>query len=380
MKKTMKKTWAVILSLAMMLMLIVPAFAVEVDDANTAATLNKIVKKADVELPEATFNFKFENIDAPKGATKIAKQDVTAKFEKKDFIQYEDNTAVYTSKRIKDLFSEEQVNEMKRTPEVYVYKVTEEEVKDFTADNDELTTDDKEYKVFVRVSKDGINGIWVADENGDKRDGTNDPSEMDPFEDNITGCTFVDTYTVKTEDVDPEKPFDPETEDTYQFFTGNTVTGKYGDKELPFNYTVTLENKNATKKLEAYKLTKGQKPEHDKKVAIEYGKPAKVALKHGEFLVIREGLEPGTKFTVEQAEVEDYTTEATLDGKAVNGIKVAATVTAEANKKVAYVNNCTKEDMNPTGVLIQNLPYILLAVVAAGGILYYFQKTRKENA
>lgn len=373
---------AVLLSLAMMFMLMLPAFAVDVDPASTEATLNKLVKKADIALPEATFKFTFTNTAAPENALPAAKEAVTASFKTGEFAKYDKNTGLYAKKKIVEIFTEK-VDVMKRTPGMYEYVVTEEDPV-YTQDKDELTKDNKKYNVYIRVDENGINGVWV-EEDGKKKDGTEDPEKMDPNNPkSIKGCTFVDTYKAKTDDVNPDKPFDPEDAESYQFFTGNTVTGKYGDKELPFEYSVALNNPTATSTLKAYVLKKGEKPSEDKLVALEYGKiKAGITLKDGEYLVIREGLEPGTAFTVQQTANADYKTTFSLDGAdPKEGLKVEGTVKADKNKKVQYVNTCKKEDkdVNPTGILIQNLPYILLAVVAVGGIVYYFKRNRKENA
>ena len=69
-------------------------------------------------------------------------------------------------------------------------------------------------------------------------------------------------------------------------------------------------------------------------------------------------VEKHTNLTVETYVIDDSTT--TLDD-------------------VAYTNTFDDASVSPTGILINNAPYIILALVAAGGMTFYVVKKRKEN-
>ena len=83
----------------------------------------------------------------------------------------------------------------------------------------------------------------------------------------------------------------------------------------------------------------------------------------------------GTKYTVEETDSrvgtapEQYTVEYTNDTGAIAKTANSATVT----------NTSNQEEETPTGILINNLPYIALALVAIGGLCAYVIVRRKAD-
>ena len=108
------------------------------------------------------------------------------------------------------------------------------------------------------------------------------------------------------------------------------------------------------------------------------GTPATVNLKTNERLVFTD-LDVGTVINVKEADYSaDFNASATLNGASAaiaDGVDATA---SEAGNKL-YVTNESKNDTTPEGILISNLPYIALALVAIGGLVAYVV-VRRRNA
>ncbi len=131
---------------------------------------------------------------------------------------------------------------------------------------------------------------------------------------------------------------------------------------------------------------------------MAYGSAQNFALKHGQTLRFYE-IEAGTKYSVTEklatsgvTKADQYTASATAK---VGGTDVTVD-TVDKHKDltvetyvidddtatlddVAYTNTFDDDSVSPTGILINNAPYIILALVAAGGMTFYVVKKRKEN-
>ena len=106
-----------------------------------------------------------------------------------------------------------------------------------------------------------------------------------------------------------------------------------------------------------------------------------ITLKHNQRLVFTD-LDVGATYTVAETEDAGYTAAyvKTAEGTAaasVTGLSTNGTIT-EKDDSVAYTNT-SKKDSKPTGILISNLPYIALALVAIGGLVAYVVVRRKAD-
>lgn len=100
--------------------------------------------------------------------------------------------------------------------------------------------------------------------------------------------------------------------------------------------------------------------------SIKIGEETTFLLKHGETIHI-ENLPYGVKYTVTETPAEGYTT--TMTG--ADGTISAADQTAEfTNDKVGSVD---------TGVVLNNMPYILVLAVLAAGVAVYIIRKRRED-
>ena len=386
MKKTMKKALAIVISLTMMLTLVITAFA---KDGNKDAKLIKVLRLADgVENPNETFNFKFEGVKTETVEKTVA--DAVAPTVAIDMTgaaktaNLDDGNSVAKSVNIAGLFTDKET--LKQNPGVYKYKVTETK-----GATEGMTYSEDFFYVYVFINNKGeVVDVTVEDEDGNKNNSNEDPTTDDSQDaydkDSLKGCSFLNIYEVK--DV-PVGPVDPTNPDTYQFATSKTVTGEYGSKEAAFPFAITVKgthDSHAGEAIEAYIYTGKVKGD---KVEIVYGTEASFNLKDNQYLVVEDGIYKGTTFEVTEkladssvVNKEKYLPSYKIDtAEKVDGNKKGSDLTATGLnvKTIAYTN--TADDIeSPTGVLIDNMPYVILAVIVAGGIYFYFKRNRKENA
>ena len=145
-----------------------------------------------------------------------------------------------------------------------------------------------------------------------------------------------------------------------------TVAGNLGDKSKYFDFTVTLTGKEG----EEYSLPAtitGGSDKSGKKENVAISGTTTFKLKHGDTITI-ENLPAGVSYKVEEATPSDYTMNAT-------GQK--GTMDAEA-KTAAFTN--TKTGVIDTGVYLDNLPYILVfAGVLAIAAVFIVRRRRFED-
>ena len=218
------------------------------------------------------------------------------------------------------------------------------------------------------------------------------------------GFTFTNIYT-KTQDTD--EPFNPEGEDPSY---GAIAVNKTVDADdatakaaaFPFTMTVTPAtgheadaNYVSAKK---YKKTEGTWAATQDAITFTKNDAgnwvANFNLYDGEYVAI-ESLPAGSKYIVKEnlqsvAKANYYTAEYALtgsssaaktDAKAGEELTTPQVLlaTTAAGDKVAYTNTFDDELNTPTGILINNLPYIALALVAIGGLVAYVV-VRRRNA
>lgn len=291
---------------------------------------------------------------------------------------------------------------------VYEYTVTE------TAGSTEgMKYDDGEYKVTIRVKNGStpgtfeVDSIVVENEEGQKVD-VDDPGDDDQptggenqdGEKAASGADFTNTYTKIADDTDtddPEDPDTPETEAKASFVIDKTVAGDYGDKTKQFNFTLTIDTSKtyvATPTITVKKNGNAITPENN---------VYSFTLADGEEVVV-EGAPVGTLYTVTEdlagdtdAAAAKYTAavEVKEDGAASDksvampaerdtareGANVVVTnaLVGDDASYAKYTNRNTEDEVPPTGILMNNLPYIVLALVAIGGMVAYVVIRRREE-
>ena len=404
----MKKLISILVAFAMMATLgIAMAFAApDAEDVSTSLANSKISKTFDVPAgvptPEAKFGFVVTPVSAPSSVTLTEKTEYitfdgtttgsqTATKALSSFISLPDSTADFHLSQ----------------PGEYVFTVTEET---FTAagvttapatgayylqDTDTLSTenvakDGKTYKlrIYVANSTDAQNpGHYVkaitlidttkdvADTATDAEKAARDAAKVSPE----TGFTFTNVYTKKI----------TETTDTVNgaFNVGKTVTGS-GDTAYAYPIDVTITIDDATLENGAYTLT-GSKSgawnfDEDtltlkKTVNLANGeKDVFMTFPAGATVKVEE--QTGTMANLQYADKYDGKVDGLVTGNYAGGAKMTSTEAVYTAKSAAAVTNNLKDsEITPTGILISNLPYIALALVAIGGLVAYVVVRRRQS-
>lgn len=144
------------------------------------------------------------------------------------------------------------------------------------------------------------------------------------------------------------------------------VTGNMGDQSKYFNVTVTLNGEEGKEYAESYAVTGGSFSGNPESIKIDV--PTEFQLKHGDTITI-ENLPYGVTYTVAEA---DYTTEgyreAQIDFKDKNK-------TIDTASDTVTITNTKNQDVD-TGILLDNVPYVLLLACVFGGMSVFFAKRR----
>ena len=326
-----------------------------------------------ITTPNVTFTFDFAKVtsDAP---------DIT------------DAEIIYTSAD-KDSDVQNGLAEIQKSTGNILENVTFPHAGIFTYTVTENGTDDEGYgmnyseasyrmNVYVKNNEAGT-GVYVYSveirktTNDDGTDAGNTKVE-DPTPDSGEGAgmLFTNVYTSGGGSTDP---------DADALTISKTVAGEYGDKTKDFTFSVTL-NKAAT--------VSGATATYQGKIGAETidfttGTPEEIQLHDGESLVF-EDLPAGTTYTVAETGAEGYTPSASVvenGGEAVvtNGtegqnLSVENKLVGTGANSTAFTNTYdVAGDITPTGIIINNLPFILLIVVAAAGIAFYVVSRRRFN-
>lgn len=150
-----------------------------------------------------------------------------------------------------------------------------------------------------------------------------------------------------------------------------TVTGKLGDTNKAFTFTITKADGTAAN----ITNTNIEISEADR-AKVEWKGNGQFTLKDGASITFKNL--PSGEYKVIEDSYTHYETSYVVDSKTPeNGQEARVTIGTDA-KTLAFTNHCTL--FPDTGVLLDTLPYIvILAVVAGGGILLMLRKHRKED-
>lgn len=143
------------------------------------------------------------------------------------------------------------------------------------------------------------------------------------------------------------------------------VTGNLGDRAKYFKVTVTLNGDGEKVYEESYGVTGGSYEQNPK--TIEIGKPTDFYLKHDDTITI-ENLPYGVTYTVAEA---DYTGE----GYDAEIVFEEPDKTMNTASETVTITNTKNQDID-TGILLDNVPYVLLLACVFGGMSVFFAKRR----
>ena len=397
MKHRFAKVLSAVLALVMCMAMGTTAFAANSTGTEGTPATATIVKELQIPggttTPAATFKFTAtsETTDAPT----IAEKSVT--------YSAADTAADGKLYKTVDLFGDATF----KHAGVYVYTVKETADTYVAGDKEVMTYSGAEYKLTV-VVKNGEDGPYIAEIAAQqmKDDKGNEIAAETKVDPNPTpdsdekpvsgGIRFVNTFvkggSIVNPDPDPEKPDGGDkTNPADSLMTiAKNVTGDIGDMVTPFEFTVSASNPAIAP--EADQTVKARIYNADGTYGddISIGANTKVELAHGQklvFLNLYAGATVSFKETDEIA-IEKYSVSATTkngDAAEQSYNKDAATnsgisVTPVSEKKASATVTNTLESTSPTGVIINNLPFIMMIVVAAAGFVAYIAAKRRRSA
>jgi hypothetical protein len=368
MNKKAKKLLGVILTLAMILTLgTVTAFAegtvIENPDM-TAIGLSKTLQVADgITGYPADYTFSFTAVGSDTAAAgdhkTIADQTVTVGTQNNDEATgVLDFDAIFGAATTFPHAGE------------YVYSVKETTAASTTTENGvtkTLTVDDAEYNVHLFIAN-GDNGleyaavtVWTV-VNGEEEEKVDPTIITNNNENEVSGFNFTNKYTEVIEGA--------------VLTVTKTITGAYADKTKEFPVTVTLtipSTATADDVAVAEGTVSGTAPTLTVTANLaDNGTIAFTKLPAGTTFVVAETQDSAymskTTGYVANEDTEYVAGDVSKDGK--------APITAAGNE-VSIENN--REDTVPTGVIIESLPYVLLAVIAAAGVVYLTLKKKARG-
>lgn len=429
--KRSNKLFRTILSLALVLIVCLgvalPAFAANNQTANgviegtssapAKATIAKVLQMpAGVTTPTATFEFLFtpksyngvtDDADKLPDVNKIS--DVKKNVVTIEISDADNNSPEGGIKTASDESAE--LTRMITFPNagVYTYTVTEKEgtYVGNDPDYDEIMAySDAKYDITFWVENDGSGGLYVSAiaakiiaEDSDDQENVN--SKVDPTP-GSSEMVFTNTYQkVKSGG-------DPRNEVKESLSISNEVTGAYSSKELRFEYNVTVSKAAIPDAKATYKayilsgsviVTSADNFAEDAGVEIktdEFGKyfeftpdsAMTIYLKHDERIVFTDLAVDGS-YTAIQTAMPQYDTSLKV---IVNGVDPTAVIINEGDpistgtrligekeNSAAFTNAI--ETISPTGLFIDNLPYILLLVMALGSFaIFVADKSRRRTS
>lgn len=152
-----------------------------------------------------------------------------------------------------------------------------------------------------------------------------------------------------------------------------TVTGKLGDTNKAFTFTITKADGTAANITD----TNIEISEADR-AKVEWKGNGQFTLKDGASIIFKNLPSGQYKVVEDKYSGEKYETSYVVDsGTPENRREASVTIGTDA-KTIAFTNNCTLQP--DLGVLLDTLPYIVILAVVAGGVaLLMLRKRRKED-
>lgn len=415
MKKSIRKIASVVLASALCLSMGMAAFAEDAPSATTEENATAYITK-EFQMPEgtttpsATFTFDITKVSVDGLTTDAAKATMPNGSASITFSSADTGTVAEGSD-VKKIVKSTQIFENAQWPHagVYVYTITEAQSGVTITDDAAETANysDAQYTATVLVANkaDGSGlyvksfvvtkdkddaGKEVTPAEGDKE--KVDPKPVDPTDptDPSKGgaLRFVNTYTKKI-NVTPVNP-DPDPDNPNANDKGlsvsKTVTGDLGDKTKDFDFSVKIVAPSLATDASYEAKVINADGTVDETLAFASNETKTVKLHDGQELVFT-GLYVGTSYEVAEINLDSKYTTTT---KSVVNSGTVTTVTADATTKIATVSNKVTEGNDivavnndysastPAGILVNNLPFILMIAVAAAGFVAYIAVRRRR--
>lgn len=323
------------------------------------ASITKNLEMAEgLDVPDATFQFKVEKVtqDAPDASIQPIR-----------YVAREDKgTAGTDGKYIISKKSEIQFGEFPHAGE-FAYRVTETK-----GQLETITYSQEQYYLRVQVANTPKGNLYINTITAEKDSEIGDDSKK------VGEIVFTNTHR-KNASLEIEKKTEGKLADKTKAFEFElTFTKSPTETQDAPTYTGTIKDKNGA-------AVQGVSP-----VTVTVGNPATFSLKDGQKLVF-DNLPAGTKYVVTEKAVpnDGYTPKIQVIDNGVSGQWYVGTeekalsskdhFIGESDNKVTFVN--TYNDVPVTGIIMNNLPFILLIGVAvlAFGTLVFLKKRRTSK-
>ncbi len=343
---------------------------------------------ADVKTPEVEFKFKFEqhsfNAKEDQKTKCPAIGDQSVKYAAKETEATDDKDANKNGVQLIQTTGDALKGVKFTEAGQYTYKVTEEE-KTLTG----LVCSKAEYlvSIFVKTKADNkftVDNIQIKKTKDDKGQAvTEQKTQYDGSKDESNKFEFNNNYDPKAGNDNPSGKEITE-DDKKGFVLQKKVAGEAAkvnaNEPFTFNFTVSKPaGSNAADATFDYKIVDAQGTVGGKQTA-NYGTAFDVVLHHGDRVVFANVL---LGSTVKAKETKDAGYTHSLESSKMNNVAVTNVNDIEETGKnigdkgdnsIIFVNT----QQTPTGILLNSLPFIVLALVALAGIVF-FVKNRKHD-
>lgn len=384
-------TMAVIGMMSMSLPGVLPVHAA---DPITSIPITKTLSKAaGVNTPHATFTFAYE---------KHSKDNNTAKAGECPELWTASPSVSYSAADTEDADNNEPGIQLKKngtidltavnftSPGQYTYRITE--VKSgLTEDGDANTTEtmtysEASYLLSLFVTGDAKNGYNVtgAFVKKEKDNGGTAVTEEKAEVNADTGLPFENRYDKTSGNTpDPNNPTPDDPANNKGLMITKTVTGAHADSSTTFEFKLTITKPEGTSAAAASApkyviIHAGNPATAEQAAALTYGEAKSITLKHGDRVVLQDVL-LGSNVKVEETNSQGYVPSVVVTGATgnadIDSLKTAGVVINDGNtgNTVAFTNT----HQTITGILIHNLPFILLIAGAVTGIAVFARNRRR---
>lgn len=393
--KKLNKLFAILVAMAMVLSLtVISAFAATGqratdEDHPASAKLTKVLKvPTGTTITSEKFNFSFTQATEGQPATygidpleidinaadKVSSENGldtyvdTIEFPAATVVFPEPGVYTYT---VKEVYTPDEEGGNTKAVEVDTNKTK-------TYEYDTANADHYTVKFGVATKSDGettyVESIGVYDKNDNKVNAGEPEGEDDAngfkFENKIT--TKIDNVTPQGETTDPNN-----TNDKIAFDLTKAVTKATGSKDAPagqkfaFNVVLTKSALDTTEGEVEYAAQIVSKDSQTKKdVTLKTGTEGNdIKLADGERLVLKE-VDVGVGYQITEASYPAFTT---------NDNMTQVLYISDSGNTKGFTNEYNDQDDPGTGLSIANLPFIVLALVAVGGLVAYVIVRRKSE-
>lgn len=268
---------------------------------------------------------------------------------------------------------------------VYTYKITESQTGEKSPEDEYgLTCSNAEYKMKVYV-KNGTSGTYIYSvtvtqmKNDEGTDVSTNENKVDATPDASGNSQFIfnNTFTKKAGGTDP---------DAKSLTITKEVAGDYGDKTKEFSFNINLKLPSyISKNKEFTGIVDGEGKRYTFNNSNDFT-ISDVKLAHDETLEFAD-LPAGTTYTITESQYDDYTPQIKYiqngneEVSLTENIKVIEQKVGENTNSVTYTNTYhdAEEIGNPTGIIINNLPFVLMVVIAGSGLALYVVSKRRAH-